>query len=44
MPYKVVGRKVVKKSTGKVVGVASSHAKAKAMVRAIYASENKKRG
>ena len=42
MPYIVRGNKVYKRDSGKLVAKAGSHAKAKAMVRAIYASKARK--
>lgn len=48
MPYKIVKRsgkrpyKIVKKTTGKVVGSSTTRAAAKASVRARYAGERKR--
>ncbi len=49
MPYKVVKRsgsrpwKIVKTTTGKVVGSSTTKAKAEASVRARYMAENKRK-
>jgi hypothetical protein len=49
MPWKVVKRsgsrpwKIVKTTTGKVVGSSTTKAKAEASVRARYAAENKRK-
>jgi hypothetical protein len=39
MPWKAVGKKIVRSDTGKVVGTSTSNVKAKASVRARYAAE-----
>ena len=38
MPWKAVGKKIVRSDTGKVVGHSTSHEKAMASVRARYAN------
>ncbi len=38
MPWKAVGKKIVRADTGKVVGHSKSHAMAEASVRARYAN------
>jgi hypothetical protein len=48
MPWKAIGKKIVKADSGKVVGHSKSHAMAQTAVRAIYANyhehQKKKRG
>ena len=40
MPWKAVGKNIVRADTGEVVGHSTSHAKAAASVRARYANTN----